>query len=237
MTTAIQIPPRPAIEYPEDDGKPMVENTLQYRWIVTIKEGVEIQFDGDPDVFVAADLLWYPVEGNNEIRTAPDIMIVFGRPKGDRGSYKQWQEGGVPVTVVFEVLSPGNTVPEMADKFAFYEDHGVEEYYIYDPDFHTLEGWLRENGTLKPIEAMNGWVSPRLGIRFGLSDDGLQLYRPDGQPFLTELELDRQADEWRQRADDEKRRADEQQDRANAESRRAERLAAQLKALRIEPEP
>jgi len=41
MTTAIQITPRPAIEYPDDDGKPMSENTLQYQWIVTIREGIE----------------------------------------------------------------------------------------------------------------------------------------------------------------------------------------------------
>jgi len=36
--------------------------------------------------------------------------------------------------VVFEVLSPSNTQQEMADKRAFYEEHGVEEYYVYDPD-------------------------------------------------------------------------------------------------------
>jgi len=28
MTTAIQIPPRPAIEYPDDDGKPMSERII-----------------------------------------------------------------------------------------------------------------------------------------------------------------------------------------------------------------
>jgi membrane protein involved in colicin uptake len=98
---------------------------------------------------------------------------------------------------------------------------------------------------------MNGWVSPRLRIRFEISDDDLRLYRPDGRPFLTELELDRQVGEWqhraeteKDRADEEQRRATEQQRRADAESRRAddekrraERLAAQLKRLGIEPEP
>lgn len=37
-------------------------------------------------MFVAGDLLWYPVEGDNVTRAAPDAMVVLGKPKGDRGS-------------------------------------------------------------------------------------------------------------------------------------------------------
>jgi hypothetical protein len=80
------------IKYPESDGKPMADNTLQYRWIVTIQGGIDAMFKDNPDVFVAGDLLWYPVEGNNKIRVAPDVMVVCDRPKGERGSYLQWKE-------------------------------------------------------------------------------------------------------------------------------------------------
>ncbi len=68
MTTAFQVSERPAIEYPDSDGLPMAENTLQYEWIVTIKGGVDALFLDDPNVFVAGDLLWYPVEGKPTIR-------------------------------------------------------------------------------------------------------------------------------------------------------------------------
>lgn len=82
--------------------------------------------------------LWYPVEGNNKIRLAPDAMVVFGRSKGDspeatlceRGSYRQWVEGGIAPQVVFEIVSPGNRMAEMSRKLHFYEQYGVEEYYI-----------------------------------------------------------------------------------------------------------
>ena len=37
------------------------------------------QFAGQ-DVFVAGDLFWYPVRGNPRIVTAPDGLVVFGRP-------------------------------------------------------------------------------------------------------------------------------------------------------------
>ncbi|MFM8294463.1 MAG: Uma2 family endonuclease, partial [Microcystaceae cyanobacterium] len=82
----------PPIIYPDSDGQPMAENTLQFEWIVIVKENLELLFGDRPDVFVAGDLLWYPVEGNNKIRRAPDAMVALGRPKGYRGSYKQWEE-------------------------------------------------------------------------------------------------------------------------------------------------
>src|SRR5690349_9592651 len=133
------------IEYPDSDGKPMADDTKQFRWIVTIEGGLDAQYRDDPNVFVAGDLLWYPIEG---------------RPKGDRGSYQQWREGGMAPQVVFEVLSPGNTLPEMLEKLRFYERYGVEEFYIYDPDRGALSGWVGGNGELSAIETMSGWVSP-----------------------------------------------------------------------------
>lgn len=188
ISTQVQSQNQPLI-YSESDGQPMAENTKQFRWIVTIKEGLEWLFQDDSNVFVAGDLLWYPVEGNNVTRAAPDAMIAFGRPKGDRGSYQQWKEGNIAPQVVFEVRSPGNTQTEMDKKLVFYERHNVEEYYLYDPDKGDLSGWLRTGERLDVIETMSGWVSPRLGIRFEISGTELELYRPDGERFATYVEL------------------------------------------------
>src|SRR5262245_22220291 len=112
-------------------------------------------------------------------------MVVFGRSKGYRGSYRQWEEDNIPPQVVFEVLSPGNRAGELARKFEFYERYGVEEYYIYDPDEGTLEGWIREGNELREIPSMEGWVSPRLKVRFELLDKELQIYGPDDKKFLS----------------------------------------------------
>ena len=227
----------PSIEvvYPESDGKPMADNTRQFTYIVTLQGGIAALFVDRPDVFVAGDLLWYPVEGNNKIRAAPDTMVVFGRPPGHRGSYLQWREDHLAPQVVFEVLSPGNTAAEMTRKFRFYEQYGVEEYYLYDPDRGTLDGWIRQDGRLEDVPEMEGWVSPRLGIRFTLEGNDLVLYRPDGRRFETFLELDQRAEAERQRAEAERQRAEAERQRAEAERQRAERLAEQLRALGIEP--
>jgi Uma2 family endonuclease len=217
------------IIYPERDGQPMSDNTKQFRWIVTIKENLELIFAQDPTVFVAGDLLWYPVEGNNTIRNAPDAMVVFGRPKGDRGSYRQWQEENIPPQVVFEILSPGNRMGEMYKKLKFYEQYGVEEYYIYDPDRIDLSGWMRQGDRLDSIDDMDSWVSPRLMIRFELQPDNLVIYRPDGEKFIGFVELERQ----RQFAEEQRQFAEEQRQFAEE---KATRLAARLRELGVDPD-
>jgi Uma2 family endonuclease len=244
------------MHYPESDGKPMADNTEQFHWIVTIKENLESMFAEDENVFIAGDLLWYPVQGDNKIANAPDTMVVFGRPKGYRGSYQQWNEGNIPPQVVFEILSPGNRTGEMERKRQFYERHGVEEYYLYSPERLRLQGWLRQENSLENIPDTNGWTSPRLGIRFAIEvGEGLIIYRPNGEQFLrfTEQVQRRQNAEItasleRQRADSsaleaslERQRADSSALEANLERQRADRaelenarILAKLKELGIE---
>jgi Uma2 family endonuclease len=257
MSSLASRPDKPRILYPDGDGEPMAENTLQFQWIVTIQGGLDALFRSRPDVFVAGDLLWYPVEGSPEIRMAPDAMAAFGRPKGRRGSYKQWVENNVAPQVVFEVLSPGNRAGEMERKRQFYERYGVDEYYIYDPDNPKLTGWRRVGPALEQIPEMNGWVSPLLDIRFDLSGEELRILRPDGRQFATYLELEEQGEYERQAREQAQQRAEhERQAREQAQQRaeqaqkyteqerharelaeqKYEQLAAQLRALGVNPE-
>ena len=234
-----------SIVYPESDGLPLADNTVQFRLITTIHGGLDALL---PDTFVAADLLWYPIEGDPTTSAAPDVMVAFGRPKGERRSYKQWEEENVAPQVVFEIASKGNTLKELEDKkFKFYRKHGVEEYYLFDPERQTLKGWLRDadrsdegslNGddldegsldgddldadSLRPIAEMNGWVSPRLEVRFEVEDGELQLYRPDGEPFATYAEIIQQRQQERERAE-----------RAEAQ---AAIFAERLRELGVKPE-
>jgi Uma2 family endonuclease len=222
--------------YPDSDGQPMSDNTKQFRWIVVLKENLEILFADRSDVFVAGDLLWYAVEGRPDIRVAPDAMVVLGRPKGDRGSYKQWQEDNIAPQVVFEILSPGNTVLEMNRKLLFYQRYGVLEYYVFDPDRLNLAGYVRTEGnSLEEIVQMQGWVSPLLGIRFELMEDDLTVYRPDGVRFLTSVELHERAEQEYQRAEQEYQRAEQERQRADTAEDEVRRLTARLQELGVDP--
>ncbi|MBW4671969.1 MAG: Uma2 family endonuclease [Cyanomargarita calcarea GSE-NOS-MK-12-04C] len=233
-----QLQPESALDiiYPDSDGQPMSDNTEQFYWIVTIKENLEILFASQADVFIAGDLLWYPLQGDNKIRQAPDVMVAFGRPKGKRGSYRQWQEENIPPQIVFEILSPGNRLKEMAKKFSFYERYGVEEYYIYDPEKVDLNGWLRSGDDLEVIEEINGWVSPQLGIGFEVKVGTLEIYRPDGRKFLTSVELDQLREQERQRAEEERQQKEAALLQLKEERQRYQDLLARLQERGIDPE-
>jgi Uma2 family endonuclease len=228
--------PRPAspdveIDYPESDGKPMADNTIQFRWIQRLEGNLEALFRDREDVFVAGDNLWYPVKGDIKTRQAPDVYVVFGRPKGDRGAYVQHREEGVPLTVVFEVLSPKNTVKMMEKKLDFYDTYGVEEYYVYDPKKNALTVYKRGRPALRELGPKQKYTSPRLGIKFDLAGDEMVVYYPDGKPFLTfeEMEADRERErQGRVHAEEQARLATEQ---ANANQQKADQALQQAARL------
>ncbi|MBD2209000.1 Uma2 family endonuclease [Nostoc linckia FACHB-104] len=222
--------------YPDSDGQPMANNTEQFRWILVIQQNLDWLYANDPNVFVAGDLFWYPVEGRNTIFNAPDVMVVFGRPKGKRGSYQQWNESGIAPQVVFEILSPSNSQDEMDRKLLFYDRYGVEEYYIYNPEKNQLRGWLRGEVGLDIIPAIANWLSPRLGIRFDLSGDELQIYRPDDTKFFSYVEICQLLEQERQRAEQERQRAEQAEAALEAEKRRSQILAERLRQMGVNPE-
>jgi hypothetical protein len=223
------------IFYPESDGKPMADNTLQWDWMVKIVGELRELFLSQ-NVFIAGDLFWYPIQGDPKTVIAPDALVVFGRPPGRRGSYKQWLEDNIPPQVVFEVLSPSNTTAEMEEKLLFYQTHGVEEFYIIDPEFPHAEGFVRQRNKLVPIAEMHGHVSPLLNIRFQL-DDELKLFTPDNREFQNREERTGQLiDEIRLTQAErylEQQRAEQEYERAEQERERAERALQELEKERM----
>ncbi|MGK7927422.1 MAG: Uma2 family endonuclease [Spirulina sp.] len=241
----------PSIEdellYPDSDGKPLADNTTQLRLIFTIKGGLDALFKDRNDVFVAADLLWYPVkltqqeiiEQEEPQRQAPDVMVVLGRPKGEtpsetlceRGSYKQWEEDNKAPQVAFEILSPGNKKKDMETKFKFYQEHGIEEYYLYNPKKNRLQGWLRKGKKLEAIAVMEDWTSPLLGIRFTTREGELALFHPDGERFVDFVEVVEQRDRERLEKEQEQKRAILAEDERDREREQKEQFQSELQRL------
>jgi Uma2 family endonuclease len=221
----------------DDEEVERTGTTRQFNWIVLLHSNLETQYRDEPNVFVAGNHLIYAAEGQPTVRQAPDVYVAFGRPKGDRGSYKVWEEGGTFPQVVFEVWSPSNRFEKMQEKFGFYEKRGAEEYYIIYPEFPMhAEGWKREGGTLVRIAEMNGHISPRLGLRFVLVEGELTVFDPHRRPLRSPTEIaaerelaERQAREAEQQAEDAKRLAAKQE-------ARAAKLAAKLRELGIDPD-
>ena len=212
--------------YPIDNGEPLSNDTEHLRWITFVKNGLEDWFADRDDVFIAADLLWYPVEGRPDISKAPDVMVVLDHLAGDRPSYKQWLENDRPPNVVFEFISKSNTADEIMDKLEFYSDMGCEEFFVYDYRRGKLNAFRRNGGNSlasKPPEDDGAWESRVLGMRLGLDEQGrLWVRRPDGKLMESHREI--------------ARRAEAEALRAEAEALRAERLAAKLREMGIDPD-
>ncbi|ATA92987.1 Uma2 family endonuclease [Capnocytophaga canimorsus] len=93
----------------------------------------------------------------------PDLCIICDLSKLDeRGCI------GAPDLVV-EILSPSNSKKEMKEKFQLYEESGVKEYWIIDPNQESVLVNVLENGkyhTQNPIvdDDVNSIIFPNLKI-------------------------------------------------------------------------
>jgi len=235
------------ILYPIDNGEPLANDTEHLKWITFVKNGLEDWFGDRQDVFVAADLLWYPIEGRPDISKAPDVMVVLDHPAGERDSFKQWEENGRPPNVVFEFMSKSNTADEMFEKQDFYSGMGCDEFFLYDYRRGKFRAFLRDGDrglVQKPSAPDTTWASPLLGMRFGLDENGrLWVRRPDGKLMETQRQIaaraekaSQRAEEATQRAEEAHQRAEEAIQRAEAEAQRAGQLAAKLRALGVDPD-
>ncbi|XZN97699.1 MAG: hypothetical protein ACM65K_05245 [Microcoleus sp.] len=48
----------------------------------------------------------------------------------------------------------------------------------------SFTGWQRQQEQLEAIKQIDGWISPRLGVRFQLSDKGLEMFDPSRSQAL-----------------------------------------------------
>lgn len=70
----------------------------------------------------------------------PDLCIICDLEKIDNKGCV-----GAPDLVV-EILSPGNSKKEMKNKFELYEEAGVREYWIIDPERESISIYILQNG-------------------------------------------------------------------------------------------
>lgn len=230
---AMVMPQPKTIYYPETDGKPMAETDTHRREMNATIEALGDYFRDNLNVYVAGNLLLYYEEGNPSASVAPDVFVVKGVPKGDRRTYKLWEEGKAP-DVVIEITSRSTRDEDVWIKHGLYAMLGVEEYFIYDPLDEYLEPALQgfrllDGGYARIIPDASGKLrSQVLALDLQIVSDELRLFDPrTGKFLLTPTEAQEAA------------RAEAAARRAEAAARRAaeaevERLHVELKKWRGE---
>lgn len=145
--------------YPYVDGEPMAQNTRQGNEIFYAAAALKTQYAGNPDTFVASDLLMHYRRGDRRASVAPDVFVAFGAGSHERLSYKLWEEKSVP-SFVLEVLSDSSAVKDMVTNRDLFARLGIKEFWLFDPEGKSIEGQLLglrlRDGAYEPIPPLSG---------------------------------------------------------------------------------
>ncbi len=215
------------IFYPERDGEPMAETDTHRKLMMELIYELETFFRDEPDVYVSGNLMFYFVEGNPRKCIAPDVFVVRGVGNHRRRTFKLWEEKHAP-EVVFEISSRQTWGEDLQRKWQLYQQLGVREYFIFDPEynylFEPLVAYRLEENQYVQLEIVDGGVrSEALGLELVDTGETLRLFNPLTRQFLpTTTE-----------ATDARRRTEEAL-RAEADARR--RAEAEVTQLRLEVE-
>ena len=181
------------IFYPESDGEPMAETDFHAKLLTNLRTALEMFFAEREDVYITGNIMFYYVEGEPKEVISPDVMVCFGIPKGDRRSYKTWEESDVVPSVVIEISSRGTWRKDRVEKRALYAMLGVKEYFIFNPldlksDFSFVALRL-QNGEYDAMEITDGRVrSEVLELELVIKDKTLRLFDPASEEFLKTAE-------------------------------------------------
>lgn len=186
------------IEYPDSDGKPMAESDRARVYLTYATNVLEIYFQNQQNVYVSGNLFIYYEQGNPRAVVAPDVFVVLGVNKGDRCSYKTWEEGKNP-DFVLEITSNSTKKEDQEIKPNIYAALGIREYFQYDPtgDYLNpqLQGLRLVNGSYQTISAITqpndvfSLSSEVLGLELRLQARELRFYNPaTGEVLLTHEE-------------------------------------------------
>lgn len=182
MSTHIQTAVEDDI-YPDSDGKPMAETGIHVTSILWLYAMLRHHFRARDDIYVAANMFLYYVEGQPKKRRAPDIMVAKGvqNSREERRSFKTWVEGVVPSCII-ELTSKKTTNEDLKQKKPVYRKIGVREYFMFDPLYDYLPRQLigyrligNKYERIKPADD-GSFLSNELGLRLCPEGTKLGLY-------------------------------------------------------------
>ncbi|MEO1207958.1 MAG: Uma2 family endonuclease [Cyanobacteria bacterium J06638_20] len=169
------------------------------------------------DFYVSGNLTVYysPNQLKSEDFRGPDFFVVLGTERKPRKSWVVWEEGGQYPNIIIELLSESTAETDRGLKKQIYQDiFRTPDYFWFDPYSLEFAGFHLLDGVYQPIPVTpEGWRwSEQLGLFLGIDANQLRFFTAEGVLVASPEE---QADRERQRAD---------------------RLAARLRELGIDPE-
>lgn len=197
--------------------EPEMESSLHYAQLALLVACLEWLWRERTDFFLGANLTIFfsRQQLKNRDFRGPDFFLVKQTPKHPRKSWVVWEEDGKYPDLIIELLSDSTADIDRTFKKDLYQDRfRTHEYFWFSPDSLEFAGFRLISQKYQAITANeNGWLwSESLNLYLGVHEAQLRYFSQDGQLVPTPEE------------------------QALQEQQRAELLAAQLRALGVEPE-
>lgn len=182
-------------------------------------------------VYLSSELpVYYP----NEEKFAPDLIAVVDVETHPRQKWVVSTEGK-GLDLALEITLAGDRRKDLEANVTRYARLAIPEYFVYDVLNQRLRGYCLQDRAQEysPIVPQGGmWVSRVLGLELGIEAGALRFYSGNASvPDSAELIL-----RLTRLVDDSVAREQAAQQRAEAEQQRADRLAARLRELGIDPD-
>ncbi len=214
--------------------EPPLETELHLRQIILLLSCLEWLWRDRNDFYAAGNLTIYYSQKKRKTEDfrGPDFFVVLDTERKTRKSWVVWAEDGKYPNVIVEILSDSTANTDRDLKKKLYQDtFRTPDYFWFDP--YTLEfaGFHLVDGKYQPLELNNQghlW-SQQLGLYLGIYQGLLRFFTSEGELVPTPEEVAKLAESERQQAEYER----EQKEIALS---KAERLAAKLRELNIDPD-
>lgn len=197
--------------------EPPLESELHLRQLVLLIQCLEAWWKGHQDFYAFGNLTIYysPRQLKSEQFRGPDFFVVLGTERKPRKSWVVWEEGGKYPNVVVEILSETTADTDRGLKKQIYQEiWRTPDYFWFDPNTLEFQGFELVAGQYQALQPnAQSWLwSQQLGLYLGIQAEQLRFFTPEGQLILTP------------------------QEQVEQEMSRAERLAAKLREMGIDPD-
>ncbi|MDJ1171992.1 Uma2 family endonuclease [Roseofilum sp. BLCC_M154] len=198
-------------------NEPPMDSDLHLKQVILLIQSLERHWRDRQDFYVAGNLSVYYSRQQIESGDwrSPDFFVALKTERKPRKSWVVWEEDGTYPHVVVEIFSQNTSSADRQLKKELYEDiFRALQYFWFDLETLELEGFVLKRGRYEPIAANeSGYLwSQELELYLGRRDRQLRFFTAQGELLLTPEEV------------------------ADQQTQRADRLAAKLRELNIDPD-
>jgi Uma2 family endonuclease len=223
------VPPLPPCDLYSDE--PEMETDLHLTQMLLLISCLKWLWRDRSDFFVGGNLTVYYSQKRIKTRDfrGPDFFVVQGVEPRLRKSWTVWEEDGRYPDVIVEILSESTAEVDRTTKKTLYQNtFRTLEYFWFDPETLEFAGFSLTHSGYQPIQPNpQGYLwSEQLQLFLGVDENKLRFF--DRHAKLVPTPEEAALCEQQQRI--------EAEHRAEQEAQRAERLAAKLRELNIDPD-